>query len=726
MTEHSEPIVPETTRRQMLAGAGALVFSFLVMPPARAVTSGRARSHPFQPNAFLKIGADSSVTVIVKHVEFGQGAATGLATLIAEELDADWSQLRIEFAHNDDGLYKNLRMGTMAVGGSTSMANSWTQMRTAGATARAVLVAAAAKRWRVPEQSISVSKGRIASGCKSTSFGELVADAAKLPVPTDVPLKAPNRFTLIGTRLPKLDSAAKSDGTAMFTVDVKLPGMVYALVAHPPKFGAVPAGFDGSAAMAIPGVRKVAAVKSGVAVFADSFPTALKARSALQIRWDDSKAETRSTTELFAEAARLADEPGFTVVENGAYPAALPEGAREIEAIYYLPHLAHAPMETLDAVMRARDGKLDVWLGSQFQVKETAAIAGELGIAEKDALLHQCYAGGSFGRRATPGNEFDIEAGQVCRAWGGPEPVKFLWTREDDIRGGFYRPVMVHKLRAAIAADGQIIGWDHRAAGQSIVIGTPLGGGAVKRGFDKMMIEGADEPGYRLNGHRLSIGVLESPIPVNWWRSVGHSHTAYVVEAFLDRLFAASGVDPVAGRLALLEDQRALAVVHRVAEMADWQRPRTAERTLGVAYAKSFGSYVAQIVEVSRGSDGLPRVHKVWAAVDCGIAINPDIIRAQIEGGIGFALGHALYGEITLGQGGEVEQSNFHDYRSLRIGEMPEVDVAIIPSDADPTGIGEPGVPPLAPAVANAWRKLTGEVVERLPFTRSIRSASQA
>jgi len=725
MTTYSEirPALPETTRRQVLAGGGALVLSFLVTSPARAA---RGVADLFRPNAFLKIAPDNSVTVIVQFVEFGQGSATGLATLIAEELDADWSQMRIEFAPNDDTLYKNLRMGTMAVGGSTSMASSWTQMRNAGATARAMLVTAAAKKWRVAEQAISVSRGKVSAGQKSATFGELIAEAARLPVPTEVPLKSPDRFTLIGTELPKLDSATKSDGTAIFTVDVKLPDMVYALVAHPPRFGGVPADFDGTAALAIPGVRKVAAVKSGVAVFADSFPAALRARSALQVRWDESKAETRSTDELYAEAARLADAPGVAVIDKGAYPASLPQGAHEVEATYYFPHLAHAPMETLDAVMRVRDGKLDLWMGSQFQVRETAAVAKELGIAEKDALLHQCYAGGSFGRRATPGGEFDIEAGQVCRAWAGPEPVKFLWTREDDIRGGFYRPIAVHKLRGAIAADGTILGWDHRVAGQSIVLGTPMAAGAIKRGYDKMITEGADAPGYRLGAHRLGVSVLESPIPVNWWRSVGHSHTGYVVEAFLDRLIAAAGLDPLAARLKLLDDARGRAVIQRVAEIAEWDRPRGEGRALGLAYVKSFGSYVAQIAEVSRGADGLPRVHKVWAAVDCGIAINPDVIRAQIEGGIGFALGHALFSEITLGAGGEVLQSNFDDYRSLRIGEMPDVEVAIMASDADPSGIGEPGVPPLAPAIANAWRKLTGQAVERLPFVRAIEGARKA
>ncbi|HUD31152.1 MAG TPA: molybdopterin cofactor-binding domain-containing protein [Novosphingobium sp.] len=709
-------------RRQVLAGAGALLVATVLPLPgrARAATAGAS---VFEPNAFVRIDAEGLVTVIIKAVEFGQGAATGLATLVAEELDADWDRVRLEFAPNDNTRYANQRMGTMAVGGSTTMASAWMQMRKAGATARMLLVTAAARRWGVPVSAVRTDAGILRSGRHEAPYGAFAEAAALLAAPEDVPLKSPGQFRLIGKVAPRPDSAPKSDGSAVFAMDVRHEGLVHAVMAHPLAFGATVARLDDTAALAVPGVRKVARAGSGVAVYADSFVAALRGRTALDVAWDMAAAETRSSHELEAEALRLAELPGHAVVETAPFPVHLPPGSRIVEASFVLPYLAHAPMETLNATLKVTGDRLDVWAGSQFQVLEPAAMAAELGIAEDKVLLHQCYAGGSFGRRATPGREFGHEAGKVCAAWGGPEPVKFVWTREDDLTGGFYRPMMVHKVRAAIAEDGTILGWDHRMAGQSIVAGTPFEAGAKKRGYDQMMVEGANETGYRMGAHRLGVSEMASRIPVNWWRSVGASHTGFVIEAMVDRLLGAVGIDLVAGRIALLEDERARAVVRRVAGIADWQRARPEGRALGIAYVKSFGTHVAQVAEVSRGEDGLPRVHKVWCAVDCGLPINPDNIRAQVEGGIGFALGHALHAEIVLGEGGQVMQRNFDDYPSLRMGGMPDVEVAIIASDADPTGIGEPPVPPLAPAVASAWRRLTGQAIERLPFSRAIREA---
>ncbi|MEE4453095.1 xanthine dehydrogenase family protein molybdopterin-binding subunit [Novosphingobium resinovorum] len=708
-------------RRQVLSGTGALLVAALLPLPGRVRAAALSRN--FEPNAFVRIDADGLVTVVIKAVEFGQGAATGLATLVAEELDADWDKVRFEFAPNDDKRYANLRMGTMAVGGSTTMASAWLQMRKAGAAARAMLVDAAAARWGVAAAQISTERGVAQAGRHRAHYGELALAAARLPVPEDPPLKSPERFRLIGKVAPRRDSACKSDGSARFAMDVRHDGMVHAVMAHPPAFGARMATYDAAAALAVPGVRKVAPADAGVAVYADSMAAALGGRKALAVTWDHTGAETRDSQALEAEALRLAALPGFAVVDTGPFPATLPTGARVVEGQFVLPYLAHAPMEPLNATLRLRDGRLDVWAGSQFQVLEPAAMAEELGVAADKVTLHQCYAGGSFGRRATPGREFGHQAGKVCAAWGGPEAVKFLWTREDDLTGGFYRPMMVHKVRAAIGADGTILGWDHRMAGQSIVAGTPFEAGARKRGYDKLMVEGADEIGYRVPARRLGVSELPSRIPVNWWRSVGASHTGYVVEAMIDRLLAGVGIDLVQGRLALMEDERGRTVVRRAAEIAGWSGPRREGRALGFAYVKSFGTYVAQVAEVSRGKDGSPRVHKVWCAVDCGLPINPDNIRAQVEGGIGFAVGHALHAEIVLGEGGRVMQTNFDRYPSLRIGDMPEVEVAIIASGADPSGIGEPPVPPLAPAIASAWRQLTGMAIERLPFARAIREA---
>lgn len=687
----------------------------VVLPlSARAAVGGDGA---MAANAFVQIGADSRVTVVIKHVEFGQGIATGLATMVAEELDADWAQVDIVFAENNDPLFKNLFMGTMATGGSTGVANSWAQMRHAGASARALLVEAAARRWAMPASAITVARGVVIGGEHRAAFGELVEEAALLPRPTEVKLKERAAFSLIGQPLAKVDTAGKVDGSARFATDVDLPGMVHATVLHPPIFGGQVAAFDAAAALAVPGVLAVRQVPSGIAVYARNFHAALRARQLVAVTWDESTGERRSSAELLAAAREAAARPVATpIVQTGDVDAALATGIRRIDAVYEFPFLAHAPMEPLSAVVQVRDGRLDLWMGSQFQVRDTRAVARVLGIPEDRAVLHQCLVGGSFGRRATLGQEFAVEAGHVAKAWGGAEPIKLAWTREDDLTGGFYRPLMVHRVSAAVDAAGTIVAWDHVIAGQSFVLAGPSAAAAERRGYDTNMVEGAIEPLYGVAARRLGVHVVQNGVPTSFWRSVGYSHNSYVVETMVDELLEVAGRDPVAGRLEMLADPRAAAVLREAARMAKWTGRRRGSRACGVALVKSFGTYVAQIVEVSRGDEALPRVHRVWCAVDCGIAINPDIIRAQLEGGIGFALGHALYAETALGEGGVVEQQNFDSFRSLRIGEMPRVEISILPSDASPTGIGEPGVPPLAPAVANAWRQLSGKTARRLPF----------
>ncbi|RVQ67139.1 xanthine dehydrogenase family protein molybdopterin-binding subunit [Croceicoccus ponticola] len=710
---------PVATRRGVLAGGGALVIALAMPLKARAAAQAAA---PFAPNAFIRVAPDNSVTVVIKAIEFGQGAATGLATLAAEELDADWSKVRLEFAPNDDALYANPMMGTMATGGSGTIATAHTQMRVAGAAAKEMLVAAAAKAWGVPAGKIAVANSMLTAPGHSATFGDMASAASAFPVPEKPTLKTPDQFKLIGKTLPKLDSAVKSDGRAQFTVDVKRDGMVTALVAHAPMPAAKVANFEAAAALAVPGVLKVANVDSGVAVFAKDMAAALKGRRALKIDWDTSNAETRSSKELEAKAQAMAAKPPLPVMNTGELPKPA-KGIAIVEGTYTLPYLAHAPMETLDAVVQITGDRMDVWLGSQFQTMESAAVAEAAGIAKDKVLLHQQYAGGSFGRRATFDQAFGREAGRVAKAWGGPEPIKFVWTREDDITGQYYRPMNAHKVRAAMDAKGKVVGWDHGLTGQSIgnfMMVDTLDGQKV----DALIFEGVREQGYAFANHKLGIGVLESPMKVLWWRSVGHSHTGYVMETMLDRLFAAQGIDPVKGRLDLQENERAKGVIAEAAKMADWGRKMPEGRALGIAFVESFNTFVAEVAEVSKGKDGLPKVHKVWAAVDLGLAVNPDVIRAQVEGGIGYALGHALHSEITLGDGGIIEQRNFDTYPSLRMSEMPEIEVSIIPSDKDPTGIGEPPVPPLAPAVGNAWFALTGQAVERLPFARGIAEKS--
>ncbi len=702
-----------TNRREFLGSSGLVLGLSLTMGKAAAATAG---AKPFQPNAFVRIAADNSVTVVIKHVEFGQGPATGLTTIIADELDADWAQMRIAFAPANDPLYKNLYFGTMGTGGSTAMANSWMQMRIAGASARTMLVQAAAKRWGVAAADIKVSKGVVSHAGHKATFGELAADAAMMPVPEKPVLKTPDQFTLIGTDLPKVDSIAKSTGAAMFTMDIARPGMVHSVILHPPAFGATVDVLDEKNALRVPGVVAVRAIKQGVVVYARDSYAAMKGRAALDVTWEFSNAETRSSDAMLRTYAEAAKGPGVVAEQKGDVAAALKGAAKTIEATYQFPFLAHAPMEPLDAVIEVKGNKCDIWMGSQFQVGETGAIAQVLGIPFENMTLHEQYAGGSFGRRAQPDAGFAVEAGWVAKAFGPSAPVKHVWSRENDIRGGRYRPLAVHALKGGIDATGKIVAWDQTVAVQSFVLGTPMEKLAAPTGLDTNMYEGAGTDDYAFPNARLASVRMENGVPTLWWRSVGHTHTAYATETFIDELLEMGGQDAVEGRMALLKEARAKAVLARVAEMAGWGNGRAGDRSLGIAVHKSFNSYVAQVAEVSKGADGLPKVHHVWCAVDCGIAINPNVIRAQMEGGIGYGLGHALYAEVVLGEGGRIAQGNFDTYRSLRIGEMPAVEVSIIKSGENPTGVGEPGVPCIAPATANAWRKLTGKSVRRLPF----------
>ena len=711
-----------TTRRGFLAAGTGLMIA-LSLPMGRARAQAAAASTPFAPNAFIRIGTDDLVTVMIKHIEMGQGPYTGLSTLVAEELDADWSQMRAEGAPADATLYANLAFGAQGTGGSTAIANSYMQMRKAGAAARAMLVAAAAAEWGVPAAEITVKAGVVAhagSG-KSSGFGALTQAAASQPVPEDPPVKAAKDFTLIGKDLPRLDTKAKSNGTAQFTMDVYRDGMLTVLVAHPPKFGARVARFDDKAALAVKGVEMVRQISSGVAVYAVNTYAAMKGREALVVEWDDSAAETRGTDQIYAQLAQLVAGGGKTVEEQGDI-AAISGAAQVIEAEFRFPYLAHAPLEPLDAVIETRGGKAERWYGCQFPTFDHMAVAKTLGLQPADVAINVLMAGGSFGRRAQGSSHLAIEAAEIAKAAGRDGAFKLVWTREDDLKGGYYRPITLHKLRAGISDDGRILAWENIVANQSILTGTPME--AMLQGApDSTSFEGSSGLPYQFGARRIGWGQMESPVSVLWWRSVGHTHTAYAVEAFLDEVLEAMGKDPVAGRLDLLpaEATRERGVIEKVAEISGWAGRSRDGKGYGMAYTKSFNTYVAEVVEVEdRG--GKPHVTKVWCAVDCGVAVNPDVIRAQMEGGIGYALSAVLHSQITMAPGGEVEQSNFHDYPMLRISEMPAVEVAIIQSDADPTGVGEPGVPPLGPALANAWRALSGQKQRQLPFSAGVTS----
>lgn len=716
------------SRRGFLASSAGLVIGITLPLAARAQSgaaaaflSGATDEASFAPNTFVRVAPDDTVTVIIKHIEFGQGPFTGLATLVAEEMDADWGQMRAESAPANDELYKNLAFGMQGTGGSTAMANSYMQMRKAGAAARAMLVAAAAGEWGVPESEITISKGQISHGSgKSSGFGALAERAAGLTPPEDPPVKSADQFVLIGTDLPKLDTKAKSTGTAIFTMDVYREGMLTVVVAHPPKFGATVASYDDGAALEVPGVQAVRQIPQGVAVYATSTHAALRGREALSVEWDDSAAETRSSAAIFEAFSKAASEGGKDAEVLGDGAVGIDGAAQVIEAEFRFPYLAHAPMEPLDGVIEVREEGAEVWMGSQFPALDKPTIVQTLGLSPESVQLNVMLAGGSFGRRAQDTAHFAGELAEVAKAAGGPGSFKLVWTREDDLHGGYYRPLTVHKMRAGLDDDGNLTGWEDVVVNQSIMAGGPMAQ-MMQDGMDPTSYEGSTKIPYELGNQRVGWAAQESPVPVLWWRSVGHTHTGYATEVFLDMVLEAQGKDPVQGRLDLIREDAARdrGVLEKVAEMAGWDGTKVkGDKAYGVAVHESFETYVAQIAEVS-DAGGYPKVHRVWCAVDCGVAVNPNVIRAQMEGGIGYGLGSVLFDEITLEDGGAVLQSNFDNYRMLRIHEMPEVTVEIIASDADPTGVGEPGVPPIGPAVANAWRALTGEAVTELPFLKT-------
>lgn len=736
-------VVVNISRRRFLQGSAGLALGVYLAPLLLEGGNAAAQQDAngnFEPNAFVRIANDGTVTVLSKHIEMGQGTYTGLATLVAEELDADWSRVRVEGAPADPERYKNLAFGMQGTGGSTAIANSYEQMRKAGAAARAMLVAAAAQRWGVSADSISVSQGvvRHADSNREAGFGELAEAAAELPVPQDVSLKDPKDFTLIGTlNTPRPDSPGKTDGSAIFTQDYTLPGMLFAVPAHPRRFGATVKRFDAAKAKQVPGVVDVVQFAGGpqrfegVAVLAKNTWAASQGRNALEIEWDESQAFTLGSDEIMARYRELADQQGNIATTQGNVEQAISDAATLIEADYEFPYLAHAAMEPMNCLVQLSDGRCDIWQGEQFQGLDQAAVANLLDIEPEKVSLTQLYAGGSFGRRANPHSDFVLEAvsiAQAARQQGIEAPIKMVWMREDDTRAGHYRPMNFHRGRLVLDAEGKLVAWHQRIVGQSIMGGTVMEPFTVKEGVDATSVEGAANLAYGVPNLQVELHTPQDiKVPIQWWRSVGHTHTAFSTESLIDEAAVAAKQDPVAFRRSLLSKHpRHLGVLDLVAEKAGWDQPLEAgaegeRRGRGVAVHESFSSFVAQVAEVTVKQDGSFRVDRVVCAVDCGVAVNPDVIKAQMEGGIGFGLAAALHGEITLEEG-VVQQSNFHDYQVLRINQMPAVEVHIVPSAESPTGVGEPGVPPITPAVANAIFEATGQRLRKLPFPSSLQA----
>ena len=591
-----------------------------------------------------------------------------------------------------------------------------------------MLVAEAAARWKVAPEAVTIADSRLADGSGRTlGFGELAVAAARRTPPSQPRLKEPSQFRLIGRMLTRTDAKAKSTGTARFTQDVQFPGLLTAVVAHSPRFGGKVARFDKGAASGQPGVEAIIEIPHGVAVVAKDFWSAKSARDRLQVFWNDADAATLSSETMLADYRALCDQPGLPVRSDGDAERALAGAAASVEARYEFPYLAHATMEPMNCVVQIGRGRCDVWYPAQSQTIDQKIVAGIVGLKPQQVFLNQLYAGGSFGRRANPsaGDDFVGETAAIARALQRPDgtspPIKLVWTREDDMRAGYCRPAFVHAVHAGVSSDGRLIAWKHRLVGQSVAAGTVLEPVKLKDGIDGYSVEGVSDMAYPIPNFAVDLHSPRQAVPVLWWRAVGHTHTAFVVETMIDRLAQAAGQDPVSFRRGLLtRHARHLAVLEAAASAASWGAPLPpgppgTRRGRGVAVQASYGSVVSQVAEVTVHDDGAFQVDRVVCAVDCGLAVNPDAVRAQMEGGVGFALSAALHGEITV-RNGAVEQSNFHDYPVVRMNEMPRVEVHIIASAEPPTGVGEPGVPPLAPAVANALASATGQHLTRLPL----------
>jgi len=701
------------TRREFIKSSTGLLLGLVIAPRGFAQAPA---AKPVPPNAFIHVARDGTVTLMVKHLEFGQGVATALPMLIAEEMDCDWSKVRYALAPAAPE-YAHTVFGIQMVGGSSSITNSFEQMRTAGAQARAMLVQAAADQWKAKPADLRTENGFVLGpGGKKASYGQLADAAAKVAVPAQVTLKDPKAFRLVGKPTRRLDSAEKVEGNAQFGIDVKRKDLRTAVVAHPPVFGAKLRAFDAKKVQKVAGVTHVVDIGNAVAVVATNFWAAKKGRDALEIDWDLGPNAKLDTADLRAKLVAAAKTPG-PIAKKSDNPDAIKSAAKTLVAEYEVPFLAHAPMEPLNCTVEVRDGAAEIWVGTQFQTPDQAAAAHILGLKPEQVTLHTMLAGGGFGRRANPVNDYVVEAVNIARRV--KVPIKLVWTREDDIKAGWYRPMYAHRIEAGLDAQGKIVAWNHTIAGPSILTGTAFEPMMVKDGIDHTSVEGAADMPYAIPNAQVMQHRIATGVPVQWWRSVGHSHNAFAVECMLDEVAAASGKDPLQLRRELLAGSpRVLTVLELAAAKAGWGSPAPQGHARGLAVHECFGSICAQVAEVSLDGN-TPRVHRVVAAFDCGRAVNPLTIEAQVQGGIAFGLAPALFSAITL-KDGACEQSNFHDYRVLRMNEMPRVEVHLVPSDANPGGVGEVGVPPVAPAVANALFALTGKRIRSLPIASAM------
>ena len=706
------------------AGSGFALGAFPLGAGAQGAGAPAAAGlKPFQqPSAFVHIAPDGIVTVTINRLDFGQGVQTALPMILAEELDADWSKVRSTHGSNDPA-YVDPVFGMHITGGSGSIAHSYTQYRELGARTRAMLVAAAAQRWKVDASKLKTRNGVVVGpNGQQLGYGELAEAAMAMPVPEAVALKDPKDFRLIGHATARIDAPAKSSGRQAYGIDTRLPGMLTAVVARPPVFGAKLKSVDDSAAKAIPGVKAVVRVPTdrggeGVAVLAEGYWPAKQGRDALKAEWDLASVEKVDSAKQLAQYRAMVGEPGARKFD--ADVSALDKAPHRLDAEFVFPYLAHAPMEPLNCTVHVQGDKAELWMGSQMPGLDGLAASKVLGLQPQNVQVHVQMAGGGFGRRAIATSDYVVEACQVAKAAqvaGIAAPIRTLWSREDDIQGGYYRPMHVHSARIGFDDQGRVLAWDHVIVGQSILAGTPFEPMMVKDGIDSTAVEGMKEPydvPMRLTVHHPKVNV-----PVLWWRSVGSTHTAYVMETLVDEIARQTKQDPVAYRMKLMgsDHPRHRAALQLAVDKSGYGKKKLAAgRAWGVAVHESFNTVVAYVVEASV-KDGKPVLHEATAGVHCNLAVNPRTVEAQVQGAALMGLGMCLPGAAITLKDGQVEQHNFNDYSVARIPDMPRIAVHIVPSADAPTGMGEPGLPPLAPAFANAVSRLTGKPLRELPF----------
>lgn len=705
----------DLTRRAFLRGASMLTLG-LAAGPGRLLAAADATA-PFAPSAILRLEPDDTVRIFMPHADLGNGIYTGLAQVLADELDADWARIVTEHLDSLDPAFNHTQWGVIATGASTSVANQWTNMRQTGASARAMLVAAAAKRWGVPVDRLRTADSAvIAPDGRRLRYGELTAEAAQLPAPAEVRVKRPADFKLIGRNVPRLDRAIKVEGKAVFGIDVQLPDLLHAAIAHAPSFGATLRAVDASRAEAMPGVRKVVRIPTGVAVVADSFWQAKKARDALALDWDGGEFAAVSQTELWRRYAALAEGEGQVFEQRGAVDFTATEKVLEGEMRF--PFLAHAPMEPLNATARVDGKTCELWAGTQFQGIDVGNIEKATGIPASAIRIHTQWLGGSFGRRASPHGDFLVEAVQIAQAAGLPNPIKLLWQREDDIRGGLYRPMALHRFAVGLDADGLPAHWRHKVVCASISKGTPLEAAFFGRGFDMLSVEGLVDNLYAGTNVDYRLYTAEHPVSVCWLRGEADTHTGPVVETIVNRLARLTGADPFAYRRRLLAGKpdaaRALGVLDALERAADWGTPPPPDVHRGMAVHKSFGSVCGFVVELRKTGNRLD-FHRVVAALDCGLVVNPDSVKAQIYSAAAFALSTLIGQQIEI-EAGAARQSNFHDYRLATLADTPAVEAHLVDNGLDhPTGVGEVPVAPFIPAVTEAVFAATGQEVDSFP-----------